>query len=125
MKKALILGLGVIALTTLSFTNPPNPLVGHWQQNLPNGVTSLIHFRADNTFDTFINGKAVSAGRYYVRKDTAGIQDPLCHVDYFGTYRLIFFAKDSVRFAAIKDTCNDRQRIVVRTVLGRVTSSKP
>lgn len=118
MKKVRILLLSLITLTALSFVTPPNTLVGRWQQTVK-GATALLVFRANNTFDIFINNKVFTSGKYTVRQDTFALADPACHMDYYGTYKLDFFAPDSVRFTAIADTCNGRRSDMHQFTAGR------
>ncbi|SFE07099.1 hypothetical protein [Spirosoma endophyticum] len=129
MKKAFIIPLVGIALTALSLISPPNPLVGRWQQ-LYKGATALFVFRADSTFDVFINGKAFTHGNYFVRKDTLGMADVSCNLTYYGTYKLSFYAPDSVRFVTIRDTCKGRNGDLHNFTVGRrsadaVKAAKP
>lgn len=113
-----------IAFTALSLTIPPNPLVGRWQQ-LYKGATALLIFRADSTFDVFINGKAFTHGTYFVRQDTMGMTDVSCNRAYYGTYKLGFYAPDSVRFVTIRDTCKGRNSDLHNFTIGRVSKAKP
>lgn len=127
MKKVVILpmlGIAFTALTALSLTIPPNPLVGRWQQ-LYKGATALLVFRADSTFDVFINGKAFTHGTYFVRQDTMGMADVSCNKAYYGTYKLGFYAPDSVRFVTIQDTCKGRNGDLHNFTVGRVSKAKP
>lgn len=107
MKKQSIIFLAALALATLSFIAPPDTLVGRWQQRF-RGANALLVFRADDTFDVFINGKALTHGKYSVRQDTMAMADPRCNAAYYGTYKLGFITPDSVRFTAIQDTCKAR-----------------
>lgn len=128
MKRALIFSLGVIAVAAVSFINPPNPMTGRWQQRFRNGAMMLVNFRPDGTYDAFVNKKAIIIGKYYVRQDTVGISDisdGSCNPDYYGTYKLSFFAPDSVRWNVIEDTCGGRRRGTDKGTLGRVKADKP
>ncbi|GAB4044274.1 hypothetical protein [Spirosoma jeollabukense] len=118
MKRISLVSLVLIALTAVSFVNPPNALVGRWQQ-LYKGATTLLVFRPNNTFDVFINGKVFTSGKYTVRQDTFALVDPGCHVDYYGTYKFAFFVPDSVRFTAIADTCQGRRNDLHQFTAGR------
>ena len=121
MKKAFIVPLGLILLLALSSSSidPANPMVGRWQQRIK-GATLLFNFRSDGSYDYFVNGKSYTSGHYFVRQDTTGIADSRCNANYFGTYKIDFYAPDSVRFSAIQDTCQDRRQAAVRLALGRI-----
>jgi hypothetical protein len=124
MKKALIVSLAITALTAVSFMTPPNPLVGHWQQRWRSGAIMLVNFRSDSSYDAFVNGKAFTSGKYYVRQDTVGVSDGVCNMNYYGRYKMSFFAQDSLRWTVIDDTCGGRRRGTDKGTFGRVTSSK-
>lgn len=126
MKKGFILPVGFVGLFALSSLSidPQNLMVGRWQQQL-NGVTLLVNFRPNGSYDGFVNGKSYVTGRYFVRQDTIGLTDGKCNPTYFGTYRLQFVVPDSVRFTAILDTCRDRREAVPTLALGRVPKAKP
>ncbi|GAB3642557.1 hypothetical protein [Spirosoma arcticum] len=124
MKKASPFPLGLLALVALSFTNPPNLLVGRWQQMFK-GATALLVFRADNTYDIFVNGKTFVSGQYTVRQDTFALSDPACNAAYYGTYKLSFYAPDSVRFTTLADTCRPRNGAFHNFTAGRLKAAKP
>lgn len=126
MTNALLAPLGILfIITTLSFANPPNMLIGRWQNRFPNGVFVGAVFRSDSSYDGFRNGKAFVSGKYYVRQDTFAIADGGCGLAYYGTYKLAFLANDSVRFTAIQDTCRGRRRGSDGLTLGRIKVTKP
>ncbi len=125
MKKAFFLSFIGLALAAVSFTNPPDKLVGRWQQKSAGGISVVTVFRTDGTNDIFINGKTFVSGKYYVHQDTLGYSDPLCNINYYGTYKLNFFAQDSVRLTVLEDTCSGRRRGFDKVTLGRVLANKP
>lgn len=125
MKRALILSLGVIAVAAVAFTDPINPMAGRWQQRFSSGAMMLVNFRPDGTYDAFVNKKAFVSGKYHVRQDTVSISDESCNPDYYGTYKLHFFAQDSVRWNVIQDTCGGRRSGTDKGTLGRVKAEKP
>ena len=105
------LGCLAILLTIVSFISAEDPILGRWQrlQKTPDGNIDLMFvFRADSTYDGIVNGKAFINGRYFIKNDTMSIADNSCNVAYYGTYKLKYFAKDSLLFTAISDTCKQR-----------------
>ncbi|MCF0064768.1 hypothetical protein MUK70_04115 [Dyadobacter chenwenxiniae] len=112
MKNALKwLGCLAILLTIASFISAQDPIVGRWQriQKSPNGDINLIFiFRADSTYDGIVNGKAFTNGRYFIKNDTISVSDNGCNLAYYGTYKLKYYAQDSLLFTAISDTCQER-----------------
>lgn len=120
MKKVCFLLLTGLSLAAVSFTNPPNTLLGRWQWKLPNGLPALLVIRADGTIDMFINGKAYATSKYYVRQDTVGFAGPGCNINYYGTYKFSFPAQDSLRLTVLSDTCSGRSEAMGRLTLGRV-----
>ncbi len=125
MKKVICYLLISLAVAIVSFTQPPNPLLGRWQQKTAGGPSVMTVFRADGTNDIFVNGKTFLSGKYYVRKDTLGYADPLCDIAYYGTYKLDFFAQDSLRLIVLVDTCSQRRRGLDKVIVGRVKGAKP
>lgn len=100
-----------VLLTIVSFISVPDPIVGRWQriQKSPNGDINLIFaFRADSTYDGIVNGKAFTTGRYFIKNDTISVSDNGCNLAYYGTYKLKYYAQDSLLFTAISDTCQER-----------------
>lgn len=125
MRKVLIICLICLILGIASFIPPPDTLVGRWQRKNQRGNMFLAIFRPKGTYDGSLNGKAFVNGKYYVRQDTLGIEDTGCGSNYYGTYKIEFFAQDSVRFALIQDTCGGRRGATDRSVFGRVKTAKP
>lgn len=123
MKKVIILSVSCLILA--AFITPPNSLVGRWQQKFPDGSTLTLVLRQDNSYDYLLNNKSFVNGKYYFRKDTFGISDSRCGTGYYGRYHADFFAKDSVRFVLIQDTCLPRQQTGSNLTLGRVKTAKP
>ncbi|MCF2494050.1 hypothetical protein [Dyadobacter chenhuakuii] len=112
MKNAITwLGCLAVLLTIVSFIGAPDPIVGRWQriQKSPNGDINLLFvFRADSTYDGIVNGKAFTTGRYFIKNDTISVSDNGCNLAYYGTYKLKYYAQDSLLFTAISDTCQER-----------------
>lgn len=100
-----------VLLTIVSFISSQDPIVGRWQriQKSPNGDINLIFvFRSDSTYDGIVNGKAFTTGRYFIKNDTISVSDNGCNLAYYGTYKLKYYAQDSLLFTAISDTCQER-----------------
>lgn len=115
-----------LALSAAVSVTPPNKLAGRWQTpKFSDGSVLMAIFRENGTFDGFVNGKAFVNGQYYVREDTLGMADASCGAGYYGTYRMNFFAKDSVRFTVIRDTCPGRREGTDGVAFGRVKPAKP
>ncbi|CAG5074733.1 hypothetical protein DYBT9623_05421 [Dyadobacter sp. CECT 9623] len=105
------LGCLAVLLTIVSFISAQDPIVGRWQriQKSPDGDINLIFvFRADSTYDGIVNGKAFTTGRYFIKNDTISVSDNGCNLAYYGTYKLNYYAQDSLLFTAISDTCKER-----------------
>lgn len=122
MKKAFLLSLACAVTTTPVANRPEDSLVGRWRQQFADGRTALAVFRADGSLDFFVNGKVFGNGRYYVRQDTFALAYASCNVNYYGTYTLRFFVRDSVRFTVVRDTCSERRAGMDGVTLGRVQS---
>ena len=112
-----------LALTVVSFIQPPNRLVGRWQKRLPDGSVGMGIFRSDSSYDLVVNGKVFISGKYYVRQDTLVESDGACRLP--GTYRLHFFTQDSVRLTVIRDSCHGRREGYDGLTMGRVKPTKP
>lgn len=104
----------VILFCVFSFTSDTNPLVGRWEysgtyQGGP--FKFLAIFRANGTFDGFINKKEFVSGTYHMKHDTVYVSDPTCNAKYEGTYKVKFFGHlDSLKFHVIQDTCTGRKQ---------------
>ncbi|SFE06912.1 hypothetical protein [Spirosoma endophyticum] len=120
MTNASILTLLCVAILRVGFSLLPNPMIGRWQQEFSDGRRALAVFRADSTLDFFVNWKASGRGRYYVQQDTLGLSYASCNGAYTGTYRLSFFAHDSVQFSVLEDTCRERRLGMDGVTMGRV-----
>ncbi|HEY9197239.1 MAG TPA: hypothetical protein VIM77_13275 [Mucilaginibacter sp.] len=98
----------------LSFTYDNNLLVGKWEYSStqPGGPFKLLAiFRANGTFDGFINKKEFVSGTYHMKQDTLYISDPTCNAQYEGIYKVEFFGqRDSLKFHVIQDTCKGRRQ---------------
>jgi hypothetical protein len=114
MKKNHLFGIfSVLLLVTVSFKSDNNPLVGKWENSgIYKGTPYkfLAIFRANGTFDGFMDKKEFVSGTYHVQHDTLYLSDPTCNAKYEGTYKIeIFSHADSLKFHVIQDTCRGRR----------------
>lgn len=109
----------VIALFALT---PKNKLTGRWITKVsPKGNVTSVVFRADTTFDGFVNNKPFVNGTYSVDAyDVFSFVDNGCD-GARGNYKLIFFSNnDSLRFEALNDPCEERKQGMSALIMGRV-----
>lgn len=112
--------LSVIAVFSFAFT-ANDKLTGRWETkpSVNGNVTGAV-FRADGSFEGYVNQKPFVTGTYTLHDSLFTLTDNGCDGQP-GTYKLIFFSNDdSLRFQAISDDCAERKRGMERTVLGRV-----
>jgi hypothetical protein len=114
MKKFYLLStLIIILFSAISLTSDTNPLVGKWENSgIYKGTPYkfLAIFRANGTFDGFMDKKEFVSGTYHVQHDTLYLSDPTCNAKYEGTYKIeIFSHADSLKFHVIQDTCRGRR----------------
>lgn len=96
-------------------------LTGRWQTqpSAKGNVTSVV-FKADNSFEGFVNKKAFASGTYTLQDSIFSFTDNGCN-GAKGIYKIIFFSnEDSIRFEPISDSCTERENGMRRTVLGRI-----
>ena len=96
-------------------------LIGSWETkpSLKGNITRVV-FKADSSFDGFVNRKPFVTGKYTLENDILSFTDNGCDGSK-GVYRIIFFSNsDSLRFEAIQDSCEQRRNGMIRTILGRV-----
>ena len=106
--------------TLFSFGNNNDSITGKWiSPPSINGNVTSAEFKADNTFEAFLNNKAFASGTYNVKSDTLSFIDNGCD-GARGHYKLIFFhSGDSLRFQPIQDSCTDRKEGMIRIIFGR------
>jgi hypothetical protein len=115
MKKFhLLITIIVVLFSITGFTIDTNPLVGKWQhsgKSQGQAFDLMAIFRANGTYDGFINKKEFVSGVYHMNHDTLYIADATCNDKYNGTYKIEFFGKlDSLKFHVIQDTCVGRRQ---------------
>jgi hypothetical protein len=101
-------------------------LTGRWQSPpSPTGSVTSVVFKADQSFEGFINRKPFTTGRYTLKDSIFSFTDNGCnHVT--GTYKLQFFSNnDSMRFVPVEDSCTERKGGMSKLVLGRTKTVVP
>jgi len=109
------------AFTILLAFTPPDKLTGRWQSkpSSKGNVTGVV-FKADNTFEGFVNKKPFVSGIYTFRDSIFSFTDNGCN-GMRGIYKVIFFSNsDSLRFEVISDSCKERKEGMLRLVMGKV-----
>lgn len=121
MKKIIIALTILIGCTTLAFTFQQKTIVGRWETKMPDNTIAGVIYKADHTYQAYVNKKIFVSGNYEFSKDTLSMSDNGCPIK--GFYKLTFFA-DSVRYNVIIDSCEGRKHDVDKAVLGRVNTTQ-
>ena len=116
--KTLVVATAILALISFTITDP---LTGSWETKpSPKGNVTRVIFKADQTFDGFVNKKPFVTGKYVLENDIFSFTDNGCN-GRKGIYKIVFFSNgDSLRFEAIDDSCEQRKNGMIKTVLGRI-----
>lgn len=95
-------------------------LTGRWEtQPSDKGNVTGVVFKADQSFEGYVNNKPFVTGTYTLKDSIFTFTDNGCE-GAEGVYRVIFFNNDdSLRFQPITDTCTQRRNGMVRLVMGR------
>jgi len=96
-------------------------LTGSWKSkpSVNGNVTSVV-FKADNSFEGFVNKKPFVTGRYNLQDSIFTFTDNGCNGRQ-GIYKLDFFSYgDSLRFIPLNDSCQERKEGMSRLILGKV-----
>ena len=110
MKKHLFLLLLCPLASALAFIPAKRSLVGHWRTLYGNGVKGNAVFREDGTFEATFQGSTWKVGgQYKLDGDMSTITDSTCGMGYWGKYRATWYSDDSLRMAAIEDSCTGRK----------------
>jgi hypothetical protein len=114
MKKTFLFSIFCAVLfAAVSFISEINPLVGKWEYSgTDHGrpFKFLAIFRANGTFDGFINQKEFVSGTYHMNHDTLYMSDPTCNAKYEGSYKIEFIGQpDSIKPHVVQDTCIGRR----------------
>jgi hypothetical protein len=107
-------------MTFFAFT-AKDKLTGRWETkpSVKGNVTGIV-FKADNSFEGYVNKKPFVTGNYTVEDSVLSFVDNGCEGKK-AVYKLIFFSNgDSLRFETINDSCTRRNEGMLRTILGRV-----
>ena len=104
----------------LAFTTTDH-LSGRWEsKSSVNGHTTGILFKADTSFEAYIDRKPFVSGTYTFKDNIFSFVDNGCN-GARGVYKIIFFSNaDSMRFQAISDSCIERKGGMERLTLGKV-----
>ena len=123
MKKLITLGLLAVTIVVTAFTSVPHVFTGRWEVTIKteNGPMHLLaNFRADKTYDAYINEKPFLTGKYQFQNDTLVITDQRCDANASGIYKIDFVTPDSILFSLIKDPCTERVEGTNGAALSRV-----
>lgn len=117
MKTVLIGGL-MMAFFTAAVSEG---LTGRWESKpSENGNVTGVVFKADNSFEGYVNKKPFVSGTYTFQDSILSFVDNGCD-GLQGIYKTDFFSNgDSLRFIAIKDGCDERKDGMSRLVMGRI-----
>ncbi|WP_028297616.1 hypothetical protein [Olivibacter sitiensis] len=105
-----VLGLFVASCSAPEY-GPKDILGSKWsEKGVFNGkpFEFVAFFRTDGSFEGIVDGKPFVSGSYELLGDTVFFSDPICNVDYKGSYKLLF-KRDSLTFSLIADTCTARR----------------
>ena len=117
MKTVLISGL-IMSFFTIAVSNG---LTGRWESKpSENGNVTGVVFKADNTFEGYVNKKPFVSGTYSFNDSIFSFVDNGCEGKQ-GVYKVDFFSNgDSIRFVPIMDSCEERKNGMIRLVMGRI-----
>jgi hypothetical protein len=117
MKTLLVITL-VATVTAFSIENK---LTGRWETrpSSKGSVTGVV-FKADNSFEGYVNKKPFVSGIYTFQDSILSFTDNGCDGKQ-GVYKILFFSnEDSLRFIPINDSCDGRREGMSRLILGRI-----
>lgn len=97
-------------------------IYGKWRLTFRSGPLAEARFHKNGTHDFYMNGKLFSSGKSFFNGDTLKAYDPICggSGEYYGVYKIDFMGGDSIRFRAVKDSCEPRRFDMDGTVLHRI-----
>lgn len=96
-------------------------LTGKWETKPSvNGNITGVVFKADYSFEGYVNKKPFVSGTYQFKDSILSFVDNGCE-GRRGIYRVDFFSNtDSLRFIPIEDGCIERKEGMSRLVMGRI-----
>jgi len=115
--KLMLMGI----LVTLFAGKGNDELTGSWETKpSPKGNITRVVFKPDHSFEGFINKKPFTSGKYNYENGLLYFTDNGCG-GKSARYKIVFFSNsDSLRFEAVNDSCEERRKGMVRTILGRI-----
>lgn len=112
--------LFMVTMITLFAFIPKDELIGRWESKSAKGNVTGVIFKADNSFEGYINKKPFVSGIYTYKKGIFTMEDNGCP-SIVGTYKLTFFSEaDSLRIEVITDDCDGRKQGAHNRTFGRV-----
>ncbi len=121
-----VLTLFIIAIF-FSCSNKENntSLEGKWAYNHSHDDKTyhdfIAYFKTDGTYDGIEDGKVtIAGGRYTQNNDTMYMNDASCNPHPKGSYKIIMWAKDSMRLDPIIDSCDNRREGTKRFLFKRM-----
>ncbi|MBC7868432.1 MAG: hypothetical protein H7X88_12925 [Gloeobacteraceae cyanobacterium ES-bin-316] len=119
--KTIIISLAFMATLALKHGDK---LTGRWQTqpSIKGNVTGIV-FKADNSFEGYINKKPFTSGHYILKDSLFHFSDNGCNA-VKAIYKVIFFSEsDSLRLEVVNDSCTERKNGISRLVFGRVKTT--
>ena len=111
----------ILAVAMMLAFTATDKLTGKWQTkpSEKGNITGVV-FKADNTFEGFVNRKPFVTGTYTFQDSIFSFVDNGC-AGKRGIYKVIFFSnEDSLRFVPVSDSCDERRNGMSRLILGRI-----
>jgi len=108
------------AIMLFAFTTA-DELSGRWETkpSIKGNITGVV-FKADNSFEGYINKKPFTSGIYTFQDGILSFTDNGCQ-GIRAIYKINFFSNsDSLRFEVINDSCTERKEGMLNLVLGKV-----
>lgn len=106
----IIAGLMLYSCGSTTSKKTVHSLVGEWDAHLNyegKPYVFLARFKANGSYNGFMDGKNFVSGTYRTAGDSLYITDGLCNMAYEGLYKLTYYG-DSLRFDVLTDTCRQR-----------------
>ena len=98
-------------------------ITGHWETRpSPSGNITAAVFRDDSSFEGYVNNSVFVSGTYFFSPadSVLTITDNGCN-GLTGIYKILFFSNsDSMRFAVVRDNCEERKQEMEGLIMGRI-----